>query len=127
VNGAKPVEIRLQAREGYLQVEAQGAYESATARGAIAQIRSECARLGVRSVFVDARGLDSTVTVADRFDLARALAEGCTAAVRFAILVKPEQLVTKTLEDSAVNRGVPVQTTASLEEAYGFLGVAPPG
>ena len=47
--------------------------------------------------------------------------------MRFAVLVHPAQMVTKTLEDSAVNRGVPVRTTASLEEAYGFLGVAPPG
>lgn len=121
------MEIRLQPRQGYVLAEVDGPYDPQAARASVTRIREECARLGVARVFVDARGLDATVTIADRFDLARTLAEGCTAAVRFAVLVKPEQLVTKTLEDSATNRGVPVRTTASIEEAYGFLGIAPPG
>jgi len=120
------VDIRLHPREGYLLVEAGGGYSTAEGREAIARIRGECARLGMKRVLVDARSLDATVSVADRFELARALAEGCTAAVRYAILVKPEQMVVKTLENTAMNRGVPVQTTASPEEAYGFLGLAPP-
>ena len=121
------MDIRLHPTEGYLRAEASGPYDGASGRDAIRRIRSECARLGLDRVLVDARGLDSTVSISDRFELARALADGCTAAVRYAILVHPEQMSTKTLEDSAVNRGVPVQTTASLEEAYGFLGLAPPG
>ena len=121
------MDIRLHPMEGYLRAEASGPYDIAAGREAIRHIRSECARLGLDRVLVDARGLDATVSIADRFELARALSEGCTAAVRFAVLVHPAQMVTKTLEDSAVNRGVPVRTTASLEEAYGFLGVAPPG
>lgn len=120
------MDIRLHPREGYLLVEAGGGYDANRGRLAIADIRRECARLGLKKVLVDARGLDATVSVADRFDLARALAEGCTAAVRFAILVKPELMVVKTLENTAMNRGVPVRTTASLEEAYGFLELAPP-
>ncbi len=120
------MDIRLQPREGYLLVEAGGGYEASAGRAAIDHIRRECGRLGLKKVLVDARGLDATVSVADRFDLARSLAEGCTAAVRYAILVNPEQMVVKTLENTAMNRGVPVQTTASLEEAYGFLGLAPP-
>ena len=125
-NGAKAVDVRLHAMEGYLRVEASGPYDNAAGREAIRRIRSECARAGVTRVLVDARGLDATVSISDRFELARALADGCTAAVRYAILVHPDQLVTKTLEDSAINRGVPVRTTASLAEAYGFLGLAPP-
>jgi hypothetical protein len=35
-------------------------------------------------------------------------------------------MTTKTLENSATNRGMSVRTTASPEEAYGFLGLAPP-
>lgn len=120
------MDIRLQPKEGYLLVEAGGGYKASAGREAIGRIREECARLGVNRVLVDARGLDATVSVADRFDLARSLAEGCTAVVRFAILVKPELMAVKTLENAATNRGVPVRTTASLEEAYGFLGLAPP-
>lgn len=121
------MDIRLQRKEGHLLVEVGGAYDGGEARKAIVRVREECARVGANRVLVDARALDAAVTIADRFDLARVLAEGCTAAVRFAILVRPEQLVTKALEDSAVNRGVPVRTTAVAAEAYGFLGVGPPG
>jgi hypothetical protein len=121
------MDIRLQQKETHLLVEAAGTYDAGVARAAIVHIREECARLGLKRVLVDARGLDATVTIADRFDLARALAEGCTAAVRYAIVVRPEQMVTKALEDSAENRGVPVQTTAVAAEAYGFLGIEPPG
>jgi hypothetical protein len=121
------MDIRLQQKETHLHVEAVGTYDGSAARAAVVRVRDECARLGLNRVFVDARGLDATVTVADRFDLARVLAEGCTAAVRFAVLVRPEQMVTKALEDSAVNRGVPIRTTAVATEAYGFLGVEPPG
>lgn len=121
------MDIRLQQKETHLHVEAGGAYDAGAARTAIERIRGECSQRGLNRVFVDARGLDAGVSIADRFDLARALAQGCTAAVRFAILVRPEQLVTKALEDSAVNRGVPVRTTAVAAEAYGFLGIEPPG
>jgi hypothetical protein len=120
------MDIRLEPREGYFLVTAGGPYDGAVARGAIGRIRGECLRLGLQRVLVDARRLDETVSISDRFDLARALAEGRTAVVRFAILVRPQQMVTKTLEDSATNRGVPVRTTASEREAYGFLGLAPP-
>jgi hypothetical protein len=120
------VDVRLCPMERYLRVEASGPYDGAVGRDAIGHIRSECARMGFTRVLVDARGLAATVPISDRFELARALAEGCTAAVRYAILVHPDQLVAKTLEDSAINRGVPLRTTASLEEAYGFLGLAPP-
>ncbi len=120
------MDIRLLPMEGHLLVEAGGPFEPVTAREAIGRIRAECARLGVNRVLVDARGLGESVSISDRFDLARALAERCTAAVRFAILVQPDQLVTKTLEDSATNRGVPILTTASIAEAYGFLGLSPP-
>ena len=122
------MDIRLHPMEGYLRVEASGPYEIAAGREAIRHIRSECARLalGPASSWTPA-GSDAAVSIADRFELARALADGCTAAVRFAILVHPDQMVTKTLEDSAVNRGVPVRTTASLAEAYGFLGARAAG
>ena len=121
------MDIRLQRKVTHLHVDVGGTYEAGAAGAAIGRVREECSRPGLARVFVDVRALDDTVTIADRFDLARILAQGCTAAVRFAILVRPEQLVTKALEDSAVNRGVPVRTTAVASEAYGFLGVEPPG
>lgn len=121
------MEIRLQPQGEYLRVEATGPFDIAVAREAVGRIRDECVRRGLKRVLVDARGLGMGVSIADRFDLARALAEGCTGGVRFAILVRPAQLTSKTLEDTAVNRGVPVRTTADAAEAYGFLGIPPPG
>jgi hypothetical protein len=44
--------------------------------------------------------------------------------VRLAIVVAHINLFTKTLEDTATNRGVAVRTTASMQEAAEFLGIA---
>jgi hypothetical protein len=114
-------------RDGCLHVEIGGPIEPLASRSAIEEIVRTCAAGGLSRVLVDARGLESVVSISERFALGRALAERCPAQVRMAVLVEPAQMVAKTLEDSATNRGVSVRTTASPDEAYRFLGVPPPG
>ncbi len=77
-------------------------------------------------MLVDACGIEGTVAIAERFEMARTLAESRAIPVKIAVLVDPSQMVTKTFEDSACNRGVPVRTTVDAQEAYRFLGVEPP-
>ncbi|MBL0141235.1 MAG: hypothetical protein IPP91_04020 [Betaproteobacteria bacterium] len=119
--------LQLDIRSGYLHVEVRGPFDAEEGRMAIGRIIETCAAHKLARVLVDARGLEQTVAIAERFELARVLADARAGPLKMAILVDPSQLVTKTLEDTACNRGVPVRTTASAEEAYGFLGVAPPG
>lgn len=120
--------IRLEARKDHLHVRADGAFDAEASRRFIDEMFAACAAHKLSRVLVDARELGADVGIAERFELGRALGERrAGAAVRIAIVVDPARLTTKTLEDSACNRGVPVITTAALDEAYGFLGVAPPG
>ena len=119
--------IRMEARDAYLWVEAAGPFDAEVGRRAVGEIFEACASQGLHLVLVDARGLEHVVGISERFELGRSFAERRTGPVRIAILVDASQMVTKTLEDSARNRGVPVLTTAVAQEAYGFLGVTPPG
>jgi hypothetical protein len=61
-------------------------------------------------------------SIAERFELGAWFASMPLSA-RIAVLVAPEQMFTKTLEDTVVNRGKPFRTTASLVEARQFLGL----
>lgn len=42
------------------------------------------------------------------------------------ILADAPRFVSKTLEDTATNRGAQLRTTARADEAYGYLGLASP-
>jgi hypothetical protein len=116
---------QIDIREGLLQVSAGGALDTVLARKVVGEVVAGCRSHGLSRVLVDARGLDPAVSVAERFEIGRTLAENLPPGVRVAVLVSPEQMVHKTLEDAATNRGLAVRTTADPAEAYGFLGLAP--
>jgi hypothetical protein len=116
---------RHEVRERCLHVEVGGVFDPAASRSAIEEMLRACTAAGLNRVMVDARGLEMSVSISERFELGRALAGSFPAQVRIAVLVDASQMTTKTLENSATNRGMSVRTTASAEEAYGFLGLAP--
>ena len=117
---------RIEIRDGHVHVAVGGTFDAEAGRRLIGEMFDACAIHHVNCVFVDARGIESTVAIAERFEMARTLAESRTGPVKIAVLVDPPQMVTKTLEDSACNRGVPVRTTVDVQEAYRFLGLEPP-
>lgn len=117
---------RLEIRDGYVHLEVGGTLDTGPARVLIGELFQACSAHRLNCVLVDARGIEGMVAIAERFELARTLAESRTGPVRIAVLVDPPQMVTKTLEDSACNRGVPVRTTVDVQEAYRFLGLEPP-
>jgi hypothetical protein len=117
---------RLEIRDGHVHLEVGGAFDAEAGRRLIGEVFEACAAHRVGRVFVDARGIEATVAIAERFEMARALADSRSGPVKIAVLVDPPQMVTKTFEDSACNRGVPVRTTVDAQEAYRFLGLEPP-
>lgn len=121
------MDYRVTVLEKHVQVEAGGAFDPAVAAEIVARLFEACAASGRALVLVDARGLDPGVGIGERMDLARAIAENRKGPVKIALLVDTAQMVTKTLENAAHDRGVPVRTTASVLEAYRFLGIDPPG
>jgi len=121
------MDYRVTVLEKHVRVETGGAFDAGVAREIVARLFEACAASGHAIALVDARGLDPGVGIDDRLDLARAIAGSGGPPVRIALLVDTAQMVTKTLENAAHDRGVPVRTTASVMEAYRFLGIDPPG
>jgi len=117
------MECRFEPRSDHLFVEAKGRFDTAAARRFAAEMVAACERNALDRILVDARGLSDPVSVAERHDLGAFLA-GMGAHLRIAVLVVPAQLFSKALENTAVNRGAPVRTTASAGEAAAFLGIA---
>lgn len=115
------MEIEYEARPDYMRVSVRGAFDGERARKTLGEILLECQARQIAKIFVDARALTTAVSVADRYDLAIRFADYGAGRARMAILVSPENMLTKTLENTAANRGASVRTTASLDEAFEFL------
>ena len=120
------MESRLEIRSGHLAVECRGEFDVAEARTLIARIVSQSAATKLERVLVDLRGIETTIGIGDRYDVASLLARAGAERLRIAILVTPENLFTKTFEDTATNRGLAVRTTASPAEAREFLDLKDP-
>ena len=117
------MDLRYEMRKDHLRVVASGRFDAARARIELSNIIRQSASSGLSRILVDARGITDAVPISDRYDLATQLADQSHGRVRLAIVVAEVNLFTKTLEDTATNRGVAVRTTGSMDEAVEFLGV----
>ena len=117
------MDLRYEMRKDHLRVVASGRFDPARARIELSNVIRQSASSGLTRILVDARGITDAVPISDRYDLATQLADQSQGRVRLAIVVSQVNLFTKTLEDTATNRGVAVKTTGSLDEAVTFLGV----
>ena len=115
------MKIELEPRPDHLLVYASGPFEGGRARSALGEVLREAQARGLARILIDARGLTTPVSVADRYELATRVAEYGPGRVRMAIVVSPDNLFTKTLEDTATNRGAQVLTTDSLPAALAYL------
>lgn len=120
------MQISHEVRADHLHVTAEGPYDNERARAGLGEALRECQARGLSRVFVDGRGITTYVSIADRYDLATMLAEHGRGRLRMAILVSAENMFTKTLEDTATNRGAYIRTTDSMQEALEYLGLAGP-
>ena len=117
------MEIRFETRTGYLLVIVTGAFDVQQARWGMVNIVKECEARGLTRILIDGRGISTSVSIADRYDLAAQLADAGKGRLRMAIVVAPENMFTKTFEDTATNRGLGMRTTDSMDEALAFLEV----
>ena len=119
------MELRYEARPDHLLVHAGGEFDYQAARQGLSTVIRACNEAGLAKILVDGRGITSLVSIADRFELATQLSTESKGAVRMAVVVTTMNLFTKTLEDTAANRGAPLRTTDSMQEAREFLQLAP--
>jgi hypothetical protein len=119
------MEFVYQARPDHLRIVVKGTFDPRRAQLELGNIVRQSVATGTSRILLDAREIPPGVSIADRHDLAVKLATLAPPTLRLAILVSPDNLFTKTLEDTALNRGLKVRTTASEAEAAAYLGLNP--
>ena len=120
------MDLQYDMKNDHLFVVAHGAFDPQQAREGLARMLAECAARAMSRIFVDGRGITTPVSIADRFDIATQLASTAPAALRMAILVSPENVLSKAPEDPAtIPGGAQVRTTDSADVAWGYLGLNP--
>ena len=117
--------IRLEQRPGHLLVFAGGVFDLQRARAGLGEALRQAQASSLTRLLIDARELEDTVSIADRYDLATQLADATLPGLHVAIVVDPRNMFSKTLEDTARNRGIPLLSTDSMEAARAFLGLDP--
>ena len=119
------MDLQYDLKNDHLFVVAHGAFIPAEASEGLAYMIGVCEAKAISRIFVDGRLITTPVSIADRFDIATQLASMAPASLRMAILVAPENMISKTLENTAANHGAQVRTTDSANEAWDYLGLEP--
>jgi len=118
------MDVRIEIEQFHVHVFVAGEFDLGAARAGIVRIVDACRRSGLERVLIDGRGIDSTVSVMHRHELALTLAlEKAPAHLRMAVVVSRDNMFTKALEQSATKMKIDVRTTASMAEALVFLGL----
>jgi hypothetical protein len=108
----------------HLHVVAGGEFDFEVCKGVVDEVARRCKDGGASRVLIDGRGIPVQVSIAARFNLAEYLAAAIPPTVRVAFLVSTMHVnFTKTLENTANNRGALVMTTDSMQAAQSFLGI----
>lgn len=113
--------FQYESGNGYLRVVVDGPFDPGEARRGLGDLLREAQTRAADRILIDARGISSPVSISDRYDLATQLASAGSRQLRVAFLVAADNMFTKTLEDTATNRGMSVRTTASEQEALDYL------
>jgi hypothetical protein len=98
----------------------------ARARAAVDEIMALCRKHGLTRAMVDGQAIDTLIPISDRYDMATMFAAVAIGRTRVSLLMSTENMFSKTFENTAANRGIPVRTTDSLQEALAFLQLPAP-
>lgn len=118
------MELRHEVRSDHVFVHATGEFDLRQAREGLQAVIRLCLETGCSKILVDGREIPTVVSIADRYELATLLAGLGQGRVRMAIVMSTPNMFTKTFEDTALNRGVPMRSTDSMNEAREFLQLA---
>ena len=117
------MEVRVDPQADYVHVVAKGEFDPAQAAEGIAKVVAVCVERRLERVLIDGRSITTAVSVLERYELAKTLADHAKSRIRMAIVVSRENMFSKTLEETARNMGMDVRTTDSMAEALIYLGL----
>lgn len=111
----------------HVHVLGSGTFDLQMARRGCDEALALCEARGLNRILIDGREINVQITIAERHGLGTYLAAQRRVPVRMAFLVSEAHVTfTKALENTAINRGLPLITTASESEAREWLGLPPP-
>lgn len=122
------------AESGVLRIRAMGRFSLVEAKRTFIEMLEAVARNRVRKVLFDGRGLQGNPEVMERFYYGKFAAQsivefadrGVSRFTQFAyVLEVPMRDPSRFGETVAVNRGMVVKTFDNLDDALGWLGLAP--
>ena len=120
------MKLHMEPREGYFLAEFSGKASLEDSINSIDTVFAACREHGAACLLVDVRGIEGSSSVTDRYHLGAHLAKSAMRAVRTALLCREDQwMPDRPLENTAVNRGALLKTTARLDEALAWLGADP--
>jgi hypothetical protein len=117
------MEVRVEPQDEYVHVVAKGEFDPTQAGEGIARVVALCEEKGLQRVLIDGRSITTAVSVLQRYEFAKTLAERAKTRIRMAIVVSRENMFSKTLEETARNMGMDVRTTDSMAEGMIYLGL----
>jgi len=119
------MKLQLEPRGDYFLAEVSGDASPEDSIRSIDVVLAACREHGATRLLVDVRGTVGVSSVTDRYLLGTHLAKSAMTTMRVAMLCREDQwMPERPLENTAVNRGVSLKTTASLDEARAWLGAA---
>ena len=127
--------LEIRPESGFLEVSAMGKFSLEEAKRTFLEMLEAVARYKVEKVLFDGRRLTGDPKIMERFYYGEFAADsvfkfrdrGVSPATKFAYVLKEPVLDPRRFgETVAVNRGMYVKAFDNLEEALGWLGIAPP-
>ena len=117
-----PQQIRIEPKDGYLNVQVSGKFDRSKAKTFLRQLVESSHDLPC--ILVDVRELKGPVDLMDRFRLAEFLVKEQVRPIKMAVLGSDDQeWHDRFFEDVADNRGGMVKVTTDRDEALQWLGI----
>lgn len=119
------MDMHIEAKVDHVRVRLAGEFDPLQAREGILRIAQICRSERLARVLIDARGITTRVPVEQRQAIAKVISDETGVRLRMAVVVSPENMFTKALEQTSASLGVEVHTTDSMAEGLMFLDLLP--
>lgn len=119
------MDMHIEAKADHVRVRLAGEFDPLQARDGILRIAQICRSERLARVLIDARGITTRVPVEQRQAIAKVISDETGVRLRMAVVVSPENMFTKALEQTSASLGVEVHTTDSMAEGLMFLDLLP--
>lgn len=114
--------LTSQNKGSYLLVEIIGPFSFAEISAGIKKVAELCDKENLNKVFVDLRQMTGSPSILERYEFGVEIAKTWRQRYQVAIVERAD-MITRMVENTAVNRGAHILTTTNASHAIKWLGV----